>query len=94
MCVYVCVSLYVYVYVYVLTCILVHMPMCTCLHVVDDFAQEIKMRELLYGLKNQSKTCCWLVDRVLIRKLEFLMAKVPKTGGRRQAYMWGSKGSR
>lgn len=51
----VCVGESLYMYVYVLTCILVHMPTCTCLHVVDDFAQEIKMRQLLYGLNNPSE---------------------------------------
>lgn len=44
----VCVS----VCVCVLACTLTHMPMCACLHVVEDFDKETKMRKLLCGLEN------------------------------------------
>lgn len=34
-----------------------HMPTCTCLHVVDDFAKETKMRKLLCGLEDLLLAC-------------------------------------
>lgn len=61
----------------VLACMLMHTPMYICLHVVDDFAKETKMRKLLCGLKiNQN-----LLLACRRELLEFLISKVPGTGG-------------
>ena len=44
------VCVFLYLYVYMLACMLMHVPMCVHLHIVDDFAKK-KDEKLLCGLK-------------------------------------------